>query len=281
MLRIFIKIIKSICPPIIMKLFLLLRKSDKADEFGYFGNYLSWSDAEKETSGYNKGEILLKCKNALLKVKSGEAVYERDSVIFDKIDYSWPLLSSLLWIAAKNDNRLNLIDFGGSLGSTFFQNYRFLGDLTELKWNIVEQEHFVKCGKDNFEDKTLKFYYTIDECLKENKCDVILLSSVLQYLSKPYEFIEKFMEKDVRYIIVDITGFVEEDDDRLTIQKVPSEIYDASYPAWFFNKDKFLKYFSKRYDLVAEFPGYIGEVINIDNKPIAGYKGFLFEMKYN
>ena len=35
---------------------------------------------------FNKN-VLEKCKNALLKVKNGEAAYERDSVLFNQIQY--------------------------------------------------------------------------------------------------------------------------------------------------------------------------------------------------
>jgi hypothetical protein len=49
------------------------------------GDFQSWNEAQSKTTGYDSEIILEKCKNALLKVKSGEAVYERDSVLFDSI----------------------------------------------------------------------------------------------------------------------------------------------------------------------------------------------------
>lgn len=61
--------------------------------------------------GYNSDEIIKKVKQFLLKVKSGKAVYERDSILFDKIYYSRPLLAGLLWIACQRGDRLNLIVF--------------------------------------------------------------------------------------------------------------------------------------------------------------------------
>lgn len=273
------KLFVNICPPILYKFLIKLKRKESLPEYGYFGDYLSWAEALKQTVGYEDELILEKCKLALLKVKNGEVPYERDSVLFDKIEYSWPLVSSLLWIASRNNNNLNIIDFGGSLGSTYFQNLFFLKELNRLSWNIVEQRHFVQCGKDCFEDEYLKFYYTIEECLEKETADVILFSSVLQYLEEPYKLLHDVISRKIRYIIIDITGFIDSTDDRLTVQKVPPHIYNASYPAWFFNKDKFIDFFTGSYNLVAEFPGYIGEVINIDNKPLAGYRGFIFELK--
>ncbi len=61
---------------------------------------------------------------ATRKVVAGEAVYERDSVVFDHLEYAWPLLACLLQIAAERRS-LRVIDFGGSLGSSWRQNRRF------------------------------------------------------------------------------------------------------------------------------------------------------------
>ena len=88
--------IKNITPPFILKL------AKRKPRYGFLGNYKTWQEAQADSKGYDDKKILEKVKNSLLKVKNGEVVYERDSVIFDKIQYSWPVLSSLLWIASQN-----------------------------------------------------------------------------------------------------------------------------------------------------------------------------------
>lgn len=247
--------------------------------YGYFGNYKNWQQAIKATTGYDKDLILEKVKESMLKVKNGQAAYERDSVLFDKVEYFWPLLSSLLWIASKENNKLNIIDFGGSLGSTYFQNLFFLKHLNEIKWSIIEQPNFVETGKKFFSDEKLNFYENLDICLSQQQPDAILLSSVLEYLEKPYPLLEEVLKKNFKYIIIDRTKFLRSSsaDDRLTIQKVPSGIYDASYPCWFFNEQKFLNIFKDKYALVSDFPALGGA---IDEHGIKGeYKGFIFELK--
>jgi putative methyltransferase (TIGR04325 family) len=88
-----------------------------------FIDYFSWVEAMEHCveDRTEKAEALERLKDAYLKVKSGEAVYQRDSFIFDKIQYSWPLLSGLLWIASLNNSSLNVLDFGGSLGASYYQ----------------------------------------------------------------------------------------------------------------------------------------------------------------
>jgi putative methyltransferase (TIGR04325 family) len=265
-------IIRAITPPIVLSKLQKLRRTDEG-ELGWTGDFKTWSNAHAECTGYDNDLILERCKTSLMKVKSGEAVYERDSVLFDEIQYNWGLLAAMQKAAIENNTELCVLDFGGSLGSSYFQNREFLNLNSKLTWCIVEQEHFVKCGKENFETDELKFYYTIDECLESNKPNVILLSSVLQYLPEPYKWLEKFLNLNIDYIIIDRTPFVDLEADLLTIQTVPETIYRASYPAWFFSKANFDRAIQK-YQKIANFDsGYTTPMII--NKVLASWTGVI------
>lgn len=260
------KLIRDWLPPIAMS---LVRRVYTGH--GYFGNYPNWEAAKRASSGYDAEHILDKVKEALLKVKRGEAAYERDSVLFDRIEYSWPILTGLLWVASQNENRLNVLDFGGSLGSSYFQNRKFLFHLKEFRWNVVEQPHFVRCGQETFQDETLRFYENIDACLIDNSPNVLLLSSVLSYLEDVDGALAEMLDSNFPYIIIDKTHFVTEGDDRIAVQRVPSWIYEASYPCRFFNEKKLLDLFAASgYELVAAFA-------NPDRANIpSAVKGFIF-----
>ena len=73
------------------------------------------------------------------------------------------LLSGLLWIAVRNNGKLNVLDFGGSLGSSYFQNKFFLDNLTDVNWCIVEQPEFVRTGNEYFDDQKTSFFNSIEE----------------------------------------------------------------------------------------------------------------------
>jgi putative methyltransferase (TIGR04325 family) len=244
----------------------------------FSGNYNSWNEVKEIAEGYDSAHILEKCKTSLLKVKNGEAVYERDSVLFDEIQYSWPLLAGLQRVALENKGNLCVMDFGGSLGSTYYQNKEFLNTLNKLEWCIVEQKEFVDCGKKYFEDEQLKFYYTVEKCISDHKPDVLVLSGVLQYLEKPYEWIEKFIALKIPYIIIDRTTLVKSERDILTVQNVPEGIYKASYPAWFFNIDRFIEQF-KNYATLASFDTHQGVVIHLENGLTSTYKGYILKYR--
>jgi hypothetical protein len=247
--------IKLITPPVFIHLAKRLRgKGLMGAYYGLSGDYRSWDEAMAASTGYDSEIILEKTRTALLKVKNGEAVYERDSVLFDEIEYAWPLLTGLMWVAAKSGGKLNVLDFGGSLGSTYFQNRCFLRHLSYVRWNIVEQPQHVKTGKECFEDKQLRFYPTIKHCLAENELNVVILGGVLQYLEHPFEVLDELLRLRCDHIIIDRTPFWDGPTDRLCIQNVPPTIYPASYPSWIFSRHNFLNQISEKgFEVFMEF----------------------------
>jgi putative methyltransferase (TIGR04325 family) len=240
--------------------------------YGWSGNYSSWEEAKQLSSGYDSKIILEKVSVSAGKVRDGLAVYERDSVIYTEVEYSYPVLSGLLWIAAQYRGRLNVLDFGGSLGSSYYQNKMFLDSVEDLNWCIVEQPAFVEEGKKYFSNDRLHFFNTNDDCFNTFEIDVILLSSVLQYLEEPYKLLDIFLIKQVKYIIIDRTSFID-GNDRITIQKVHPAIYKASYPCWFLNKRNLIAYIEKSYELLLEFDAL--DKANIRSE----FKGFIFRRK--
>ena len=232
-------LIKLVTPPLFIHLAKRLSDKWSAAPYGLSGEYRSWAEAMAASTGYDSEVILEKTKVALLKVKTGEAIYERDSVLFDEIEYAWPVLAGFMWVAARCGGTLNVLDFGGSLGSTYFQNRVFLSALSNTRWNIVEQASHVGIGKVFFEDDHLRFYADIAGCLAETRPNIVLLSSVLQYLECPYAVFDQILALPCNYVIVDRTSFWNGPTDRLCVQTVPPSIYPATYPSWILSRSQF------------------------------------------
>lgn len=258
------KLIKALIPS---GLLWLTRKSL------YGGDYSGWAEAVAASDGYGADVILDKVRSASLKVKNGEAVYERDSVLFDEMQYSWPLLSALLWAASLNNNSLNILDFGGSLGSSYRQNIGFLSHLGRLRWSVVEQPAFVACGRKEFTDKHLSFYGSFEDCVAAERPDTLLLLSVLQYLEEPYELLRKAAASDIKCVMIDRTPFVRGRKDRIVVQKAEPGIYAASYPARLMDIDKFRAFMREAFDEVAVFP------TPEDSEPGILFRGFIFRRR--
>lgn len=244
----------------------------------FAGDYSSWREAAAVSEGYDADEILSKVLDASIKVKNGEVAYERDSVTFDQPEYSWPLLSGLMWAAARNNGQLNVLDYGGALGSSYFQNLLFMKALPSIKWNVVEQAHYVQAGQQYIEDQNIRFYESISECLVKNRPNVVLLSSVLQYLETPFDLLKEVSGVGAMCLIVDRTPFNDHDWDRLLIQKVPPQIYVANYPMWVFSRSKFEAFLDSEWSLVSKHQCPEGVVSSKDGLPFL-FQGMMFEAK--
>jgi putative methyltransferase (TIGR04325 family) len=270
-------LVRDWIPPVLANIIRRLinpKSDDNQHDIVWDGDYTSWEEALAASTGYDSDNILQKVKESTLKVKRGEAVFERDSVIFDEIQYSWSVLSGLMWTAARHQGRLDVLDFGGSLGSTYFQNRKFLAGLSEVHWSVVEQPSFVDCGQKYIEDDCLKFYKTIEECLTERKPNVVLLSGVLPYLADWVSLLQIILANNIDTVLVDRTPFTLDGKERVTVQKVPEWICPATYPCWFLDETKFLHIFAQaRYEMIEEF-----SALDQANIPSI-HKGFIFTYK--
>jgi len=217
------------------------------------GNYPDWSAARAACSGYEAPQILDKVRTAAHLVRTGSAIYERDGVAFHEPPPWWPGTVLLREAAAARGGKLTVLDFGGSLGSLYFQIRAYLGDGRGLRWRVVEQPDFVAAGRREFQNEQLEFYPTVAEACAAGMPDVLLLASVLPYLPSPLATLSDLLKLGAARVIVDRTGFTREGRARLTVQRVPRSIYPASYPCWFLDRAEFLAQFASGHRLVDEY----------------------------
>lgn len=268
------KLISYFIPPII---FLAMQRI-KGGQILFKGNYVNWDEATEKSLGYDEKHILEKVLAATIQVKEGKVAFERDSVVFDKIEYSWPVLTALMLAAANNGGRLSVLDFGGALGSVYFQNLRLLLDLPNLNWNVIEQSHYVTAGQQYIQDNHIKFYHSIEACLAENQPNVILLSGVLQYLQAPEELIKTLPSVGAKYLIIDRTPLTIHNSNHLVIQHVPASIYSASYPMWIFSRTKLDTLLAKNWSLISRNQALDGS-FETDKKIALSFEGMLLKAR--
>jgi putative methyltransferase (TIGR04325 family) len=216
------------------------------------GDYPDWVAARAAASGYDAPAIAAKVLAAARLVREGRAIYERDGVAFHQPAPWWPGLKILQEAARQRDGDLTVLDFGGSLGSQYFQNRRLLKIHGRLRWRVVEQPVFVEAGRREFQSNELEFFSSAGEACTGGAPDVLLLSSVLPYLPAPLETLRELLRVGATRVVVDRTGFVAGGRPRLTVQRVPRSIYSASYPCWFLDRAEFVAAFGSAYRLVHE-----------------------------
>lgn len=261
------QLIKDLFPP------LLLRRLTRLF-YGWSGHYASWSEAVRHSDGYDRTNILEKVKMATTAVVKGEAVWERDSVLFHTKTYNFELLTAILYIRHKHQTPIDIIDFGGALGSLYHQHQSIIDENIVRTWNVIEQPGFVEAGCKEFQNQRLKFYSSPDECMLISSPQLMILSSVLQYLPEPKEFLNKVLELEIPYLYFDRTAFSNLTNDRLTVQKVHPSIYKATYPCWFLSYNSFIKFMASKYTTLFEF-----DAIDRSGLPSTFFKGMFLKLK--
>jgi len=212
------------------------------------GDYREWEGAQRASGGYADETIVRKMCDAELAVKRGEAADARDGVRFDRMQFALPVMAALGRIAKPH---LRVIDFGGAFGGSYRQYKAFHGK--PASWSVVEQPAMVELGRAHFQNAELDFHASLQSALAAGPADAILLSSVLQYLRAPYDLLRAILDTRSAQVIVDRTPCSAQPRDILSVQKVPAEIYAASYPCWIFSRERLMAAFSPGYGLVASF----------------------------
>lgn len=245
------------------------------------GNFSSYDEALRAANkflpdGYAFNAILERVADSIQKVRRGEAAFERDGIAFPKDDYRFPLLAALFYIAS-HERRLTVLDFGGSLGSTYFQNCKLLNNLP-VNWSVVEQKHFVDYGKAHVPE--VNFYYSIVECAQHKNINCLLMSSSINYVDDPRKYFNDALNVDAKYLIVDRTYFNFELTTRIAIEHVPESTYKAVYPITLLNIREFESLVTQKYQPVFYMPPFdVMPLVENNVARIIPNHGWLFKHK--
>ena len=217
------------------------------------GNYATWAAAKAASGGYDDARIVERVAAATQSVRDGRAAYERDGVSFADPLPEQALMEALGLVAGANGGLLRVLDFGGALGTTYWRHRRELAALGEVGWNIVEQPRFAARGPALADGTPLRFFPSVAEAAVAGAHDVLLASTTVQYLADPAAVITSWMDRGFPWLLFNNLPLHRDAPDRIAVQHVPPDIYPASYPVWFFNRERFLARFDGRYEVVREF----------------------------
>jgi putative methyltransferase (TIGR04325 family) len=253
-------------PPAVKRTLIGMGLAGNRFDFGYD----SWTEARAKCSGYDSDTITKSLVSASRRVRDGEIAYERDGVEFDVIQYSWPLLAAILG-SPRSSQKLAVLDWGGSLGSTYRQNKYLLESAgIQLEWLVVEQRHLVEIGTSEFTSGALSFSESMSG-ITVGQYDVAILASSICYIQDPERVLSEIAVLQPKRIVFDRTPESRSGADQIGVQRVGKGIYKASYPIRAFAPDSLAKYLSPQYKLVFDWESDLQP----DPKTIS--KGYCFD----
>lgn len=215
------------------------------------GDYDDWNAASRAAQGYDDRAVLDRVLVATRAVVAGQATWERDGMCFTVPANNEPLLAALRLIAQKRGDGLDVVDFGGALGSTWRQHRTELIKLGPIRWRVVEQLHYIQASVE-FTDGVLSFHQTIEEALAGMNDTTVLLSGVLQYIEHPYALLNEVARSGCRFVLLDRTCLALDGRERIVVQHTPPQFGGGSYPCRMLNRERILAELSG-YRLVSEW----------------------------
>jgi len=254
------KIIKSLLGKI---LFRLKRLFFYKTHLEFSGPYESWDIAYQNSVGYDSKLILDKIKKSIFEVLENKKSYERDGTSFSEKPLHNTLIKTLEQIGIKNRT---IVDFGGSLGSNYI-NYRDFFSSNIKTYYIVEQKEICILGREIASKYNLPINYVekLDEI--NEKIDIIIFSSSLQYIENWKYLIKLLQNKKPEFILIDRHPLTD-DKSKIWVQ-LNTNYYEkpVTYPLHIVNEEEFL----------SEFKGYKLMKKWISDFDPEYFKGFLFE----
>lgn len=245
---------REFCPPVLWRALRRLKLASIGESAGHVGDYASFDHALADSDGYDSTAVV----DAMLAHRAGLA----PSATLSQLEIR--LLAALL-VAQDRLGSLRILDFGGGLGVHFLR----LGSFLRVeRWTVLELPRMAAAGAALGNPSPLRFATEIGD----ERPNLILASGALQYAPDPYERIAALRATGAEFFLIDRLPLLAKP--RLTVQRVPREIYRGSFPAWFLGREQFLAAFAGwevmlHWTLPEERP-------TLDGRPGEPFEGVLF-----
>ena len=215
-------------PPILLRWLF-----SRPDSYGFFGDYPDWASAAAESRPYDLDvEVTARL---LEETRQGQRETGLNAAV---------VLAALL---AKG-GKANVLDFGGGLGVGYFRLFPVVPNAIE-SWRVIEKAHVVEYGARHFADDRLSFWRSIPEATDTWRPDIVIASSVLEYLPDRYDVLCRLASLNPTKIVIDRSPIG--DEERIMVQRVPAQNGGYIVPCAVLSRSK-LQAALRDYDLFFE-----------------------------
>ena len=144
-----------------------------------------------------------------------EQLNKKPYQIDNRLTYLLAIIQS--YITEYDTKHINIVDFGGAYGTQYFEIRRFISQDINVRWYVIESEEVVKQALKGDTHKELSFHSSLEEV--EGDIDIIYSSSTLQYVPKPYFFLNLILQKKAKWLFFTRMEYHDGAGDIVTVQK--------------------------------------------------------------
>jgi putative methyltransferase (TIGR04325 family) len=227
-------LVRQLTPPIVLAAARRLagRRTAKAPAWTPLeGPYESWAAAVAAADGWEAPAILEKTLELSLQLQRGEIAFQRDARALDRIVYSPTILAFIALLAGQDGGRLDIVDFGGSLGTNFQQNRRVLAPFLArgaCRWRVVETPRTAALGRERFEEPGLAFFASWADAVAGGAPKGLLFSSSFQYLEHQQGLLAEVAASGVETVAFERLMLVPGAEDRIYVQHTEPDRYGGA-----------------------------------------------------
>ena len=254
---------KDFFPPILIK---LIKKILRKNRVKYFNSFRDAEDAcVLSKDGWQYKEMC-------------QMVGDKTTIYRDAINKPYNIQATYLLLEgaltkfySEYQKKINILDFGGSCGTVYFDIRPLLGEKIKLEWKVIDLPEMIQSAKKhNLANNELQFFESIENA--SGNIDIIHTSSTLHYAENAYEIIQKFIDLNPVYILFNRMLFNETENDLFIIHhsayrgigpgKIPVGYTDKNidFPVMIMSFNKFSRILEGQYDLEWKFN--VGKDVN-------------------
>ena len=201
----------------------------------------NWESAVSGSSGYQSPQTMST-------IEGSDPVVDKQTINQNFLGNRYlqvasAILSGLNPEKLKPGTTIRLLDIGGGLGEYFFLLQQNLPNL-KFEWLILETPALCELAKSKHADSSgVSWTDALND--SSQTFDIVLLSSVIQYVEKPFELIETAMQK-APLLIFNRLPLSKNPHNSVCIQRPGFLETKGSYPVHILSEKLFLSYLSTR-----------------------------------
>ena len=206
----------------------------------------SWEVAAQKSSGYESVNVIEPVVTAARRVQIDSQISNFSTSRYQQI------AAGMLYCVSQgrfsSAESIRVLDVGGG-GADYFHQFQEFAPQINFDWTVLETPAMAEAMSNEF-GQNLSNLRWVNSIEKTNEIyDVVLCSSVFQYVENPFELLATLVAKS-RFLIVNRIPLVDSSEHFVAIQRIISNGKRASYPVHFFAEEMFLIELSQYGDVV-------------------------------